>query len=298
MKRMTILLTLLICLSPALCSAADYWRKAATDYPFPIVLVDVTDGYSPENEKKYGDTTITVTDLTDGNTPVSFTDDATSWKEVGDGTGEYRLLIGAEEFDEPDSDYLVKVVVAGCRTVRFTVHTLVGSPGNMATTDDGGAINVASGVVDADAVKVSTSATAADNLEVKYATNWATAWNSVTKMENVDVNYVQDSNPLTMPGYDDIIEGFKAQIWDAAYDGAGAANSPSKRIYDNLTGNIATLIGPVNVDLATDIAAIALNVSAVTDPWSITVADDPNFADSTKSGYLLLNTYKLLNGKL
>lgn len=352
MKRMTMLLTML-CVAGN-CLAADYWRKSATDYPFPVVLVDVTDGYSAETEKKAADTTITVTDLTDGNTPGAFTDDATSWKEVGDGTGEYRLLIGAEEFDETDSDYLVKIVVSGCRTVRFVVHTLVGTPGNMATTDDGGTINVASGVVEADAVKLGGTAQSATDLKdfadtgydpsTHYAqVNLVTAeGNDVTDPNGLLKVVVHDtseaSSPLTS-AYD-TVEAAMAAMLDAAISGSPTAGSINERIktlddaytatraayldnvnnaalattvaqtgdaYDSLT-DAQTILDKLDAMLVLDGAVYQWTTNALelaptgsgttTSPWATTPSSDPNFVDPTTAGYLLLNTYKLLNGKL
>jgi hypothetical protein len=122
--------------------------KASTDYAFPIALVDETDGYTPETEKKYGDTTITYCNITDGNSVSTYTDDADLWKEIGDGTGEFKCVMGAGEFTSAGKRYLVKVVVSGCRTARFWVDTIVGDPSLIATTDDGGPINVGSGQVE------------------------------------------------------------------------------------------------------------------------------------------------------
>lgn len=51
---------------------------------------------------------------------------------------------------------------------RLLIRTMVGDPLNLATTDDGTTINVASGVVESDMLKVSGDATAADNIELTY----------------------------------------------------------------------------------------------------------------------------------
>ncbi len=110
---------------------------AETDVKLLVALVDATDGYSPETEKKHGDTTVTYCDVTDGNTVSSY-DDEGNWAEIGDGTGNYILTIGASEFDNPDHVYFVQVAVSGCRTVRLWVHTLYEPLGQLAQVDTAG----------------------------------------------------------------------------------------------------------------------------------------------------------------
>jgi hypothetical protein len=102
--------------------------KSATDYWLPVRLVDATDGYTAETEKKYTDTTITYCNISDGNATSAYTDAAVDFNEIGDGTGEYRLRIGAGEFATAEKTYLLKIVVAGCRTVCYWVHTTDGDP--------------------------------------------------------------------------------------------------------------------------------------------------------------------------
>jgi len=110
---------------------------AETDAKLLVALVDATDGYSPETEKKHGDTTVTYCDVTDGNTVSSY-DDEGNWAEIGDGTGNYILTIGASEFDDPDHVYFVQVAVDGCRTVRLWVHTLYEPLGQLAQVNTAG----------------------------------------------------------------------------------------------------------------------------------------------------------------
>jgi hypothetical protein len=120
----------------------QFTEPYATDKVFPVVLVDATDGYTPETEKKAADTTITYCNITDGNSTSSYTDDATLWTEIGNGTGDYRLTIGAGEFATPGKRYFVKIVVSGCRTARFWVDTRKADPNLTATTTDGKTIPI------------------------------------------------------------------------------------------------------------------------------------------------------------
>lgn len=164
-------------------NAQVFYCPNDVDSYITVALVDATDGETPETEKKSTDTTITVTDITDGNTPASY-DDTGAWVEIGDGTGDYKLTIGASEFDEPDSVYFVKIVVAGCRTVRFRVMTpetvanrfndILGATGDgssikldssgnvyISSGTGAGQLSITSGVVDVNTTDVQTGAAAA-----------------------------------------------------------------------------------------------------------------------------------------
>ncbi|MHC4744499.1 MAG: hypothetical protein ACYS8Z_21500, partial [Planctomycetota bacterium] len=112
-------------------AAQDYVVKEDTDHAFPVALVDETDFITPETEKKFGDTAVYYSNITDGNTASVYTDDATLWYEIGDGTGDYKLIMGAGEFTDPGKRYFVKVVVAGCETVRFSVFTTYQDPADV-----------------------------------------------------------------------------------------------------------------------------------------------------------------------
>lgn len=137
MKR--VLLGLILVLVGAVVTEAQVFRTPAdADYTFTLSLVDATDGYAAETEKKAADTTITYCRVTDSNSTASF-DDTGHWFEIGDGTGDYKLVMGATEFTEPNEVYFVKVVVAGCRSVRFRVETEVSIASHfkdVATTTD------------------------------------------------------------------------------------------------------------------------------------------------------------------
>lgn len=240
---------------------ADYLRKAGIDNWYPVVLVDAVDGYSPETEKKYGDTTVTYCNISDGNTPIAYTDAAVDFNEVGNGTGEYRLRIGAAEFTTADKDYLVKLAVTGCRTVRFIVHTTVGAIGNIATTDDGGAINVDSGL--AQAVLKSW-----DGNDLTAA-----SWNATTHMANVDVNYVQEDDPLSAGGYSDLSQIIRMQL-EATVDADPNAGSIAKLTKDYLTGDAYARLGaPVGASVSADIAALSTKVTDVNDSVAALATD-------------------------
>jgi hypothetical protein len=195
MRKSISILFLLLLTSAA---SAQFAEPISTDKYFPVVLVDETDGYSPETEKKFGDTTITYCNITDGNTPSSYTDDATTWREIGNGTGEYGLSIGASEFATAGKRYLVKVVVAGCRTARFWVDTRTVDPALTATTSTGGSITVdPNGDAETVVVAVSEAAGLADTTDVQTACTAALDAQGYTIARAAYLDYVATLQILT-----------------------------------------------------------------------------------------------------
>jgi len=193
--RTSISILLLLLTSVA---SAQFVEPISTDKWFPVVLVDETDGYSPETEKKFGDTTITWCNVTDGNTPSSYTDDAATWREIGNGTGEYGLAIGASEFATAGKRYLVKVVVAGCRTSRFWVDTRAIDPALTATTSTGGSITIdPNGDAETVVVAVSEAAGIADTTDVETAVTTALNTQGYTVVRAAYLDYVATLQVLT-----------------------------------------------------------------------------------------------------
>ena len=74
--------------------------KKSTDMWFPVVLLDDTDGKTPETGKAYGDVTCKYyyEAATSLSTYTVTTDD---WKEAGEGM--YSLRIGAGKLTGPDA---------------------------------------------------------------------------------------------------------------------------------------------------------------------------------------------------
>jgi len=133
-------------------------KNVATIIVFPIVDADgdlVSGAAGLDSE---------IDSWADGTTPDGFADCTNEATEIGS-TGQYYLSLSQSEMN---ADYIiiqVKTSTSGAKTQTILIRTMVGDPLNAATTDDGGTINVASGIVEANAVQVSGDAAAADNLE-------------------------------------------------------------------------------------------------------------------------------------
>src|SRR5512133_1703558 len=167
MRRFVFAVAILLSISASV-RGFDFIVQEDADHAFPVILVDETDGYTREAEKKAADTTITYCNIEDGNTVSTYTDDDTLWDEVGNGTGNYKLVIGASEFTDPGKRYLVEVVVSGCRAYCFSVFTTTGNPAtpSVNVTQWGG------------------SATPVTRMGAIYDANWATAWDETNDRWN------------------------------------------------------------------------------------------------------------------
>jgi hypothetical protein len=114
MRRSTIIILALLA-STAL--AVQEGKKSADKW-FAVKLVDSTDHVSDETGKAFGDTTIQY--AAEGATSwTAYTDDASTWKEVGNGC--YWLAVGASEFSS-EAKYIVRVSVSGCDDYEFVVE--------------------------------------------------------------------------------------------------------------------------------------------------------------------------------
>jgi hypothetical protein len=133
-------------------------KNVATIVVFPIVDADgdlVTGASGLDSE---------IDSWSDAAAPDGFADCTNEATEIAS-TGMYYLSLAQAEMN---ADYIVvqvKTSTSGAKTQVLLIRTMVGDPLNIATTDDGGTINVASGVVEANALQLSGDATAADNLE-------------------------------------------------------------------------------------------------------------------------------------
>ncbi len=131
MKKTIVSITILAVLTAFLATRVSgqvFQVPADANYPFTLTLVDATDGYTPETEKKAADVTVTYCQVTDSNSVQTYTlhdwnASGANWDEIGDETGDYRMLMGKDQFTDPNEVYFVKVVCAGCRTVRFRAET-------------------------------------------------------------------------------------------------------------------------------------------------------------------------------
>ena len=116
-------------------------KNVATYITFPIVDADgdiVTGAAGLDSE---------IDQWTDAAAPNGFADCTNEATEIST-TGEYYLSLAQAEMN---TDYIiiqVKTSTSGAKTQHILIRTIVGDPLNVATTDDGGAINVTSGKVD------------------------------------------------------------------------------------------------------------------------------------------------------
>ena len=132
-------------------------KNVATRIVFPIVDADgdlVTGASSLDSE---------IDTFTDGANPDGFTDCTNEATEIGT-TGIYYLNLTQTEMN---NDYIVvqvKTATAGAKTQVILIQTIVGDFSLLATTDDGGAINVASGIVEAQVKSIDNNAITANSI--------------------------------------------------------------------------------------------------------------------------------------
>lgn len=114
-------------------------KNVASYVVFPLVDADgdpVTGATSPDSE---------IDAYADGAAPDGFADCTNEATEIG-ATGNYYLSLTNTELNQ---DYLIIQIKSGtAKTQVVLIRTIVGDPLNIATTDDGGTINVTGGAVD------------------------------------------------------------------------------------------------------------------------------------------------------
>ena len=84
----------------------------------------------------------------DGTAPNGFADLTNEAVEIGS-TGWYYLSLTQAEMNFDYIAIQIKTSTSGAKTQHILIRTTIGDPLNLATTDDGGTINVASGIVEA-----------------------------------------------------------------------------------------------------------------------------------------------------
>ena len=132
-------------------------KNAATIITFPIVDADgdfVTGATALDSE---------IDAWTDGAAPDGFADCTNEATEIGT-TGIYYLSLTQTEMN---NDYIViqvKTSSTGAKTQMILINTMVGDPLNRAVTDDGTAINVASGIVEAQVKSIDANAITAASI--------------------------------------------------------------------------------------------------------------------------------------
>lgn len=115
-------------------------KNVATYIHFPLVDADgdaVSGATGLDSE---------IDTFADGSAPDGFADCSNEASEIGS-SGSYSLSLTQGEMD---ADYItIQIKSNEAKTQWIIIRTIVGDPLNLATTDDGGTINVASGVVEA-----------------------------------------------------------------------------------------------------------------------------------------------------
>jgi len=132
-------------------------KNVASYIVFPIVDADgdaVTGAASLDSE---------IDAWADGSAPDGFTDCTNEATEIGS-TGMYYLSLTNTELNVDYAIVQVKTATAGAKTQVILIRTMVGDPLNMAVTDDGTAINVASGIVEAQVKSIDANAITATSI--------------------------------------------------------------------------------------------------------------------------------------
>lgn len=192
-------------------------KNIATYITFPIVDADgdiVTGATTPDSE---------IDTFSDSAAPDGFTDCTNEATEIGT-TGIYYLSLAQAEMN---ADYIyiqVKTATSGAKTQHILIRTMVGDPLNVATTDDGGTINVTTGKIDEVSTLTGHTAQTGDTYAI---VNNGTYGNSALNTA------IGTRSTLTA-----------AQVWEtniSAYSGAGYAGTYLKGIFDKLpAGTIGT----------------------------------------------------------
>lgn len=132
-----------LCFMPAWGMEIVRQKGVVTYIYFPVV-----DGAGDFVTGEGGNFTETWDGWADGSVPDGFTACDNAATEIG-ATGWYYLKLEAD--DEMANDYVAIDIASstpGTITVRFLIRTIVGDLLNLATSDDGGTINVTGGAVD------------------------------------------------------------------------------------------------------------------------------------------------------
>jgi len=191
----------------------------------------------------------------DGVAPNGFVDCTNEATEVGT-NGVYYLSLTAAEMN---ADYVyiqVKTTTTGAKTQHILIRTLVGDPLNLATTDDGSAINVTSGAVD-------TVTGVTNDVGITQA-GADKVWSSTTRSLTD-----KDGFRLSAAGVDD--------VWDELTTGHITAGSYGKLLTDNINATISSR-----------------SSHSAADVWSVatrTVTGGTINTNNDKTGYSLTQTF-------
>jgi len=187
-------------------------KNVATRIVFPIIDADgdtVTGAAGLDSE---------IDEFADGSNPTGFADCTNETTEIGT-TGIYYLSLTSGELNQDYVVIQIKTTTSGAKTQHILIRTLIGDPLNLATTDDGGAINVTSGAVDTvTGVTNDVGITQAGADKV-----WSTTTRALTDKNGFRLSAI---------GVDD--------IWDELTSGHTTAGSYGKLLTDNINATISS----------------------------------------------------------
>lgn len=206
----------------------------------------------------------------DGSAPDGFADCTNEATEIGS-TGQYYLSLTQAEMN---ADYIViqvKSSTTGAVTRSIKIRTTVGDPLLLATTDDGGAINVTSGKIDEIAALTGHTAQTGDS----YARLGAPAGASVS----ADIAAVKSDSGaiLTDTAAQDTSAELRTLLFGSDTAGATAANQTTiigyidtevASILEDTGTTIPGTIATIDDFLDTEIAAILADTNELQTDWA------------------------------
>jgi hypothetical protein len=152
-------------------------KNVASYIVFPIVDADgdlVTGATGLDSE---------IDTWSDGAAPDGFTDCTNEATEIGS-TGQYYLSLTNTELNVDYAIIQIKTSSVGAKTQTVLIRTQVGDPLNNAVTDDGTAINVASGIVEAQVKSIDANAITATAINADAITAAKIAADVTTEIQS------------------------------------------------------------------------------------------------------------------
>lgn len=202
-------------------------KNVATIITFPIMKNDgtlITGAAGLDSEEDA---------WTDGAAPDGFTDCTNEATEIGS-TGQYYLSLTQAEMNYQYIIIQVKSSTTGAVTQTMLIRTTIGAPANMATTDDGGTINVTGGAIDT----VTTTTTATTTTTLTNAPGDSSGVTTLlSRLSSTRAGYLDNLNGLTLAGiadaaWDEAMSGhLTSGTTGAALNAAGSAGDPWSTSY-------------------------------------------------------------------
>jgi hypothetical protein len=167
-------------------------KNVATYIVFPIVDADgdlVSSAAGLDSE---------IDTFGDGTAPDGFVDCTNEATEIGS-TGMYYLSLAQSEMNHDYIVLQVKTTTSGAKTQVILIRTMVGDPLNIGTTDDGGTINVASGIVESNVKQLNGSSIQQASGYIKVSEGTGTGQLDLTS-GRPGVDWAKVSNPTNATG--------------------------------------------------------------------------------------------------